>query len=173
MRITTRLIAAPLGALLVSSMREARADGLMPVYSTPIPEGVAAAGFMASLVCAFAGLAVAIRRAGCVASIVLWIASFVAVLTTLLCARDLLADASAGAWGFIAVPAAMGFAVFAAFTGLWCLIAIAKRAQIGRVLLLLSCAIVMAVLCLALLRLTIDHWVDPYIPQEERTPIRS
>lgn len=163
----TAVILSPLwGVLLLAIPSQVRGDGLVPIYSSPVPQGVALLGFACSATFALVGIAVAVKRTGWLSSAPVALACVVAILTVLICLRELIGDSRPGALSAAGGPAAVGLSIFGVFIMLWCVDAIRTGARIRQVVLLLTCAIGTAAGCMLLLWLAVDHWEDPYIPAD-------
>jgi hypothetical protein len=82
-RLAVVRIPATMAAVLACGEPQLYANGLTPVYSSPIPEIVSVAGIYLSLVLVLCGLIVAIRRGGMRGTMTLIVACVLACITVL------------------------------------------------------------------------------------------
>jgi len=131
-------------------------NGLVPIHRSPSTD-IAGYGLLLSLVFAVVGLTIAFRRTG-FAAFQLLLGAVLAGLTVFVCL--VFVDREFGVVPAL-VAGSFGLVLFSALALIWYRMIARKSVFVGSIVILVSCAVVIAVLCVILFRLSIDHWAEP------------
>jgi len=155
MRVRFIAFSTLLAAAAVSVTSQLYANGLVPVYSSPMPYALSGVGLYLSLFFVLAGLTIALRRMGFRATIPLLFSCVLAALATCVCIEFLQKED-----GLQPALFAGAVALFLSLTLqlIWYRRAARKGVIVRNVFLLLACAIVLVLLSMLVIRLSIDHW---------------
>jgi len=129
-------------------------NGLIPIHRSPSSD-IAGYGLLLSLVCALAGLTIAFRRTG-FAALPLLLGFVLAGFTIWVCLWFLNQQFGGVEPAFLvgSIGLLLSFGVFV----LWYRTTARKGVVVGSILTFLACAAVIAIVCVIVFRLSIDHW---------------
>jgi len=155
MRLPFVIAGSLLAVIFLCSPVPLYGNGLVAIHREPFPE-IAAFGFFLSSFLALAGLTIGFRRTG-FGALRLLLASILAVLTVFVCLWFVY-DKNAVDGAFVCGP--IGLLLSSPFVFWWYRAAARKGVSVRRILTLFAYALVIAILCLIVLRLSIVDWVD-------------